>query len=207
MWVPVCGGKQPACEKTDTPQTRNRANPVVEEEDASDEDDDPLIPVWLNFPVSMTEENTVQSDLSRTSAQEQRDEPPDGNRVESSLETQNDNILPECNNLPDLDCQQIFDSKPGVSESISDGPLIVIESNFDQDNTEYFPVERVTLTEQTDETALIQHHSSMDICPDVQGEQLSVPSSVLDTAEVSDGLKRAESEKKIFTKMKWKEGM
>lgn len=70
----------------------------------------------------------------------------------------------------------ILTATPMCCNNTSDDPMMVIEFNCDQNNKEYLPVEGVTLTEQTGETVVIQGHSPMVDCPDVQGGQLLVPS-------------------------------
>lgn len=186
-------GKQLSAEKsTELLQTsmprrpRTRANPVVEEEDASDEDDNPIIPVWLTFP--------MQSDLTMTNIQDIQDtQSPGINPVESCVKAQNNVNSPDYDNLPDLDNQPSFDSEPDVCNETSNGPLMV---NSDQNNIEYLPAEEVTLTKQKDETALTQEHSPEDDCPDVHTEQLSVPTNVTDETKGSDGQERTEPEER-----------
>ena len=162
-----------------------RANPVVEEEVSSDEEDEVLIPVWLNFPVPGGSGSPVHPDLPMTNLQDtQHTEPPGPCPVESPVNAQDVDNPPDLDNSPDVDTQPDFDNLPDMSLSASDGPMM-IESNSPQTMTEYLPTDRVTPTEQVDEPSLIQNHLPEDDNPGVQGEQLSVE---------EDGLKGAEPE-------------
>ena len=76
-----------------------RANPAVEEEHSSDEEDDALIPVWLSSPVPMVSEIPVYPDLSMTDVQDTRHtEPPGVRPVESPVNAQNDDNPPDVDN-------------------------------------------------------------------------------------------------------------
>lgn len=156
-------------EKSDDPVQKprprrpgTRANPTVEEEDSSDEEDGVLIPVWLSCPIPVVREDPVHPDLPMTDVEDmQRTEFPGLCPVESPVNVQTDD------NLPDIDNHTNFDNLPDVFNSTLDGPLTFIESNSNQSNTEYLPDGGVTTTKQADETALIQNHSPEDDHSDV----------------------------------------
>jgi transposase InsO family protein len=165
-----------------------RANPAVEEEHSSDEEDDALIPVWLSSPVPMVSEIPVYPDLSMTDVQDTRHtEPPGVRPVESPVNAQNDDNPPEFDNPTDLDTQPDFDNLPDMSNSTSDGPLMSIKFNSHQSDTEYLSADRVTPTEQANEPALIQNDLLEDDNPDVQGEQLPVEEDGFKGAELEEG--------------------
>lgn len=157
-----------------------RAHPAVEEEDSSNEDDDDvLIPVYLSSPAPTVCENPVQSDLPMTNVQDtQHTEPPGKCSVDSPVAVLNVDSTPDIDNLPDM------------SNSTSDSPLILIESNSHQSDVEYLPIDRVTPAEQADETALIQSNLPENDHPDVQGEQSPV------CPEARDGVRGAEPEER-----------
>ena len=165
-----------------------RANPVVEEDNSSDEEDDVLIPVWLSSPVPMVSEIPVHPDLPMTDVQDtQHIEPPGPCPVESPVNAHNDDNPPDVDNSPELDNPPELDNLPDMSSSTSDGPLMAIESNSHQSDTEYLPTDRVTPTEQVDEPAFIQNDLPEDDHSEIQGEQLPVEEDGLKGAEPEDG--------------------
>ncbi|KAL6459833.1 hypothetical protein MHYP_G00315920 [Metynnis hypsauchen] len=150
---------------------RTRTHPAIEEEDSSNEDD-VLIPVYLSPSVSTVCENSAQPNPSTTNIQDtQHTDLPSIRPVVSTADV---------DNLPD------------ISDSPSDDPLIFVESNLHETDTEYLPIDRVTPTEQADETALIQNDLVEDDVPDIQEKQLPVRSDLSDIDEEKDDIRGAE---------------
>ncbi|KAL7866054.1 hypothetical protein SRHO_G00113010 [Serrasalmus rhombeus] len=136
-------------------------------------------------------ENPVLPDPPTTNVQDtQHTEPPGIRPVENPVNAQN------FDNTPDVD------NPPDISSSTSDDPLIFVQSNLHETDTDYLPIDRVTPTEQADET-LSQNDLTEDDFPNVQREQLPVTSNMSDIDEEKDGIRGAEpGEKKEETDRK-----
>ncbi|KAL6467784.1 hypothetical protein MHYP_G00234610 [Metynnis hypsauchen] len=150
---------------------RTRTHPAIEEEDSSNEDD-VLIPVYLSPSVSTVCENSAQPNPSTT-------------YIQDTQHTDLPSIRP-------VDSTADVDNLPDISDSPSDDPLIFVESNLHETDTEYLPIDRVTPTEQADETALIQNDLVEDDVPDIQEKQLPVRSDLSDIDEEKDDIRGAE---------------
>ncbi|XP_030578825.1 uncharacterized protein LOC115775429 [Archocentrus centrarchus] len=174
-----------------------RANPAVEEENSSDEGDDVLIPIYSGSPVPTVCESPVEPDLLLTNVQDtQRAEPPGLHPVESPETAQNAKRISDIDNLPDIDNPPDIDNLPDLdqnlpdmSNSTSDGPLILTESNSYQSDTECLPKS----TEQAEKTAFTQEELPEVEYPSIQGEQPLVPAKITASTE-ENGSKSAESE-------------
>ncbi|XP_030609339.1 butyrophilin-like protein 2 [Archocentrus centrarchus] len=186
-----------------------RANPAVEEENSSDEGDDVLIPIYSGSPVPTVCESPVEPDLLLTNVQDtQRAEPPGLHPVKSPETAQNARRIPDIDNLPDIDNPPDIDNLPDIdnppdidnlpdldqnspdmSNSTSDGPLILTESNSYQSDTECLPKS----TEQVEKTAFTQEELPEVEYPSIQGEQPLVPAKITASTE-ENGSKSAESE-------------
>ena len=109
----------------------------------------------------------------------------------SPVSAQNVDSTPDIDNSTDRDNQTDLDNLPDMSNSTWDGPLMPIESNCYQSDTEYLLTDRITSTEQADETGL-GHNDSPDDHPDIQAEQLQAPPDISDKDEEQDGIRGAE---------------
>ncbi|XP_057179298.1 uncharacterized protein LOC130547386 [Triplophysa rosa] len=158
-----------------------RAHPAVEDEDSADEGDEVLIPVYLSPPAP----TVCEPDLPITDAPDaQHTKPPSIRSVESPV------------NAKDVDSSSDVDNPPEMSNSTSNGPLMFIESDFHQSDTEHLPIDGVTLVEQADEAEFNQSDLLEDNHPDVQGEQFPVLSDIADSDEQNDGIRDAEPEER-----------
>lgn len=180
-YLPVEKSSEPV--KKPTPRKPGtRANPLVEEEDSSDEEDGVLIPVCLSPPVPTVSESPVHPDLPMTSVQDTRHTEPPGIRpVESPVNAQNVDNPPDIDNPPDLDNLPDIDNSPDLDNQ-SDFDNLPDMSNNTTDNIEYLPTNRVTPTEQADETALIQN-GLPDDHPGIRGEKIPVEDDGIGSAE------------------------
>ncbi|KAL1264214.1 hypothetical protein QQF64_004569 [Cirrhinus molitorella] len=182
-YLPVEGNSEPV-QKSVPRRPRTHATPVLEEENSSEEEDDALTFVWSSPPVPVVSESPVYPDLSMTDVPDtQHTEPLGSCLVEGPVHAQNDD------NPPEHDTQTDFDNLLDMSQSISDSPLMVKFTSH-QSDTEYVLTDRDTPTEQANEPALIQNHSSADD----KEEQFAVPSAISDKDEKNYGLKGAKLE-------------
>ncbi|KAL7851926.1 hypothetical protein SRHO_G00177110 [Serrasalmus rhombeus] len=156
-----------------------RTHPAIEEEDSSNEDD-VLISVYLSPSVPTVCGNPVQPDPPTTNVEDiQHTEPPGTRPVDNPVNAQNVDSTPDLDNPPD------------VFDSTSDDPLVFMESNLHEADIEYLLIDKVTPMEQADETLTRNDLTEYDF-PNVQREQLPVPSNMLDIDEKNDGIRVAE---------------
>lgn len=128
---------------------RTHADPVVEEEDLSEEDDDALTFVRSSPPVPVVSESPVYPDLSMTVVPDtQHTAPPGSCLVEGPVHAEN------FDNSPEHDTQTDVDNLPDMYQSISDSPLMAEYTSL-QSDTECVLTNKDTSTEKTNEPTLI----------------------------------------------------
>ncbi|XP_042254131.1 uncharacterized protein LOC121887433 [Thunnus maccoyii] len=178
-----------------------RANPAVDADCSSEEEDDELIPVYcFNQPpkaqVPAVHESPVLPDPPMSNEQDtQHTEPPDVCSVESPVNAQNADYTPE------------IDKQPDMSECTPDSPLTLDKPTSRQGDTEYLSTERVILTEQIHETdqpesvCLGEKENLPDNVDDIWNEQLPVLSDMSESEEEKgeDGSDEIETETKEET--------